>query len=304
MRRAVLAAALLTAGCSGAVSGQTAPPAPSSAPAPANVAYVDAKATSDAVSGIKKAVESAFTYDSTKPDEVAKTEQQYLTGAARAQFDKTFAEVRTEPVSTQTQVVETGLAELTPDHARMLVAATQHSKHPDGATNQAGALMLVTAVRTNGHWLLQDLNFDPRGPIASAAAPAKGLAANRDSAVEAARRDGGILMTIDPQNIDANYTAWENVAAEPLLTEFKKSRQETVDQIKQTGKKASYGPDSTAALTELSPDGTHASAVLAALLTTSGGQNPGENRLPVHLDLVRQGEEWKVSGMKAITAGS
>lgn len=301
MRRAVLAAALLTAGCSGAVSEQ--PPASAPPPAPPNVAYVDAKATSDAVSGIKSAVEKAFSYDSTKPDEVAKTEQEYLTGAARAQFDKTFAEVRTEPVTTQTQVMETGLAELTPDHARMLVAATQHSSRPDGAKNQAGALMLVTAVRTSGHWQLQDLNFDPRGPIASAAGPAKGLAATRDSAVDAARRDGGVLMTVDPQNIDGNYTAWESVAAEPLLTQFRTSRQETVDSIKKTGKKSAYGADSTAALTELSPDGTHASALLAALLTTSGGQNPGENRLPVHLDLVRQGAEWKVSGMKAITAG-
>ncbi|WP_406640340.1 hypothetical protein [Amycolatopsis sp. WGS_07] len=301
MRRAVLAAALLTAGCGGAVSAPPAPPAP---PAPANVAYVDAKATSDAVSGIKKAVESAFSYDSTKPDEVAKTEQEYLTGAARAQFDKTFAEIRTEPVTTQTQVMETGLAELTPDHARMLVAAAQHSKRPDGATNQAGALMLVTAVRTNGHWQLQDLNFDPRGPMTSAATPAKGLAETRDSAVDAARRDGGILMTVDPQNIDRDYAAWENVAAEPLLTEFRKSREETVGRIKQTGKKATYGPDSTAALTQISPDGTHASALLAALLTTSGGQQqPGENRLPVHLDLVRQGTEWKVSGMKAISVG-
>ncbi|WP_199785744.1 MULTISPECIES: hypothetical protein [Actinomycetes] len=300
MRRAVLAAALLTAGC--AASQQPAPPAPSPAPAPANVAYVDPQATSDAMSGIKKAVEAAFSYDSTKPDEVAKTEQEYLTGGARAQFDKTFAEVRAEPVTTQTQVMETGLAELTPDHARMLVAATQHSKRPDGAKNQAGALMLVTAVRTSGHWQLEDLNFDPRGPIASAAAPAKGLAANRDSAVEAARRDGGVLMTVDPQNIDGNYAAWENVAAEPLLTEFRKSRQETVDRIKQTGTKATYGADSTAALTQISPDGTHASALLAAQLTTTGGQHPGANRLPVHLDLVRQGSEWKVSGMKAITA--
>ncbi|MGW7535898.1 hypothetical protein [Amycolatopsis sp. NPDC054798] len=301
MRRAVLAAALLTAGCSGAVSGQPAPPAPP--PAPANVAYVDAKATSDAVSGVKKAVETAFSYDTAKPDEVAKTEQEYLTGAAREQFDKTFAEVRTESVTTQTQVMETGLAELTPDHARMLIAATQHSKRPDGATNQAGALMLVTAVRANGHWQLQDLNFDPRGPLTSASAPAKGLAATRDSAVEAARRDGGVLMTVDPQNIDGNYAAWENVAAEPLLSQFKSSRQETVDSIRKTGKKSTYGPESTAALTEISPDGTRASALLAALLTTSGGQNPGENRLPVHLDLVRQGTEWKVSGMKAITAG-
>ncbi|WP_275295764.1 hypothetical protein [Amycolatopsis sp. La24] len=36
-------------------------------------------------------------------------------------------------------------------------------------------------------------------------------------------------------------------------------------------------------------------------MTTSGGQNPGENRLPVHLDLVRQGTEWKVSGIRALS---
>ncbi|WP_409183629.1 hypothetical protein F9C11_04370 [Amycolatopsis sp. VS8301801F10] len=296
MRRAVLAAALLAAGC--AASPQ---PAPSPAPAPANAAYVDANATSDAVAGVKKAVETAFSYDSTKPDEVAKTEQEYLAGAARAQFDKTFAEVRTEPVTTRTQVLETGLAELTPEHARMLVVAAQHSKRPDGAKNQSVALILVTAGKANGHWQLRDLNFDPRGQLTAAPSAAKGLAATRDAAVDAAVRDGGILMTIDPQNIDGNYESWEKVSAEPLLSQFRASRQETVASIRKTGKKAAYGPDSTAALTELSPDGTKASAVLSALVTTTGGQNSGENRLPVHLDLVRQGTEWKVSGMRAIS---
>ncbi|MGW4400173.1 hypothetical protein ACWEHA_33195 [Amycolatopsis nivea] len=298
MRRAFLAAALLTAGC--AASQEPAPPAP--APAPANVAYVDAKATSDAVSGVKKAMETAFSYDSTKPDEVAKTEQEYLTGGARAQFDKTFAEVRTEPVTTQTQVLETGLAELTPDHARMLVVAAQHSKRPDGAKNQGVALILVTAGKANGHWQLQDLNFDPRGKLTAAPSPANGLATNRDAAVDAAVRDGGTLMTIDPKDIDGSYAKWEKVAAEPLLSQFRLTRQETIDSIRKTGKKASFGADSTAALTELSQDGTKASAVLSALVTTSGGQNPGENRLPVHLDLVRQGTEWKVSGIRALSS--
>ncbi|WP_245633707.1 hypothetical protein [Amycolatopsis jejuensis] len=298
MKRAVVAAALVTVGCSSSVSGQ---PAPQPQPVPANLAYVDTRATGDAVAGVKKAVETAFSYDSAKPDEVTRNEQEYLTGAARAQFDKTFAEVRTTPVTTQTQVLETALAELRPDRAQVLVVAAQHSSRPDGATNQATAVMLLTAVPAKGHWQLQDMNFDPRGQLVSPDGSSLGPASARDTAVAAAHRDGGVLLTVDPQNADAGYDGWEKVAAEPLLTQFRTDRTQTLDHIRKSGTKATFSPNSTAALTDISPDGTRASALLAALVTTTGAQQ-AERRLPIHLDLVRSGTEWKVSGMKVVAA--
>ena len=302
MRRAVVAVALLAVGCS---STATPPPAPSSsAPKPAaNLAYVDAKATSDAVAGVKQAVEAAFSYDSTKPDQVAKNEQQYLTGAARTQFDKTFAEVRSTPVTTTTQVIETGLADLTETSAKVLVTAEQHSKRPDGTANQAGALMLLTAAKTDGRWQLSDLSFDPRGALVAPSGTALGLAAVRDTAVDAATRDGALLMTVDPANADAGYDGWEKVTAEPLLTQFRNERSQTIAHLKQAATKATCAPDSPAALTSLSADGKQATALLAARVSTTGGQQqPSERQLPIHLDLVWQGTEWKVSGIKSVTA--
>ncbi|WP_020662961.1 hypothetical protein [Amycolatopsis benzoatilytica] len=264
---------------------------------------MDAQATSDAAAGVKQAVEGAFSYDSTKPDDVAKAEQQYLTGSARAQFDKTFAEVRDSAVTTKTQVIETGVAELTANGARVLITAEQHSKRSDGASNQAAALMLVTAAKSNGHWQLSDLSFDPRGAIAQASGSAQGTGAARDAAVDSAKRDGAVLMTVDPATIDTAYDTWEKITAEPLLTQFRTDRAQTIAHLKQSATKATCAPDSPAALTSLSADGKQASALLAARVATAGGQQqPAERQLPIHLDLVWQGNEWKVSAIKPVTA--
>ncbi|MBB4686628.1 hypothetical protein [Amycolatopsis jiangsuensis] len=300
MRRAVAAAAavLVTAGCgSGDIGEQNA------APKATNLAFVDAGATTTAVNGVKQAVEKAFSYDSAKPDEVAKTEQEYLTGGARSQFDETFAQVRSSPVTTKTQVLDTGLAELHPGQAKVLAVVAQNSTTPDGKQNSATALMLLTAVPGKGHWVLEDLDLDPRGPLVQPEGPGLGKATTRDQVVAAAQRDAQILLTVDAKNADAVYDRYETVAAEPLLTQFRTSRDETLSHIRASGSKTTVNPLSVAAATEVSPDGTKASALLGALVSSEGSGSGGqERRLPVKLDLVRQGTDWKVSAMQVVNA--
>ncbi|GAA3553173.1 hypothetical protein GCM10022222_41140 [Amycolatopsis ultiminotia] len=301
MRRAVVVAAagLLVAGCgSGNIGGQA------GAPKASNLAFVDTTATKAAMDGVGQAAEKAFSYDSTKPDEVAKTEQEYLAGAARTKFDQAFAQVRTSPVTTKTQVLESGAAELRPGQAKVLAVVSQHSTTPDGKQNSATAVMLFTAAQQNGHWVLHDVDFDPHGPLTQADAPGLGKATTRDQVVAAAQRDGQVLLTLDAKNADAVYDRYQTVAAEPLLTQYRTSRDETLSHMRESGAKATVDPQSVAAATEMSPDGTKATALLGAIVSS---QAPGPNgnqqrRLPIKLDLVRQGTNWKVSAIQIVTA--
>ncbi|QRP51243.1 hypothetical protein I6J71_41500 [Amycolatopsis sp. FDAARGOS 1241] len=261
---------------------------------------MDTAATTAATTGVKQAVETAFTYDSTNQDAVAKTEQEYLAGAARTQFDQTFAQVKTTPVKTKTQVLSTGVAELQPRSAKVLVVASQQSSTPDGKQNAATALLLVTAVPAGGHWQLTDLNFDPRGVLAPTGG--SGAAATRDSALAAAHQEGAILLTLDAQNADAVYDRYESVAADPLLSQFRTDRAHTVDSMKASGTKTSLDPQSVAALTSASADGKQATVLLGAIVSTQQKGGTQDRRLNVQLTLVRQGATWKVSGIESIGA--
>ncbi|WP_326567922.1 hypothetical protein VSH64_39905 [Amycolatopsis rhabdoformis] len=291
------------AGCSSPTAGS---PAPAPAAAPANLAYVDGGATSTALAGIKKAVEASFTFDSTDRAAITKNEQEYLVGGARKQFDQTLASIGTTPVKTQTQVLESGVSALGPRSAKVLAVVSQHSTAPDGKTNAATAVMLISAAPAGGRWQLTDLNFDPRGAIGTADGPgAPPAAATRDSALAAAHRDGAVLLTLDAKNADAVYDRFESVAVDPLLTQFRADRAHTVDSMKQSGASATLNPQSVAALVSATPDGKTATVLLGAIVATQQQTGTQERRVPVRLTLARQPNgDWKVSGIDAVAPAS
>ncbi|MEV4596334.1 hypothetical protein AB0K15_02915 [Amycolatopsis sp. NPDC049253] len=288
---------LFAAGCSSAVDGKAVVP-----PQPANLAYVDAKATSDASAGIKKAMETVFSFDSTDTAAVAKNEQEYFTGNARTQFDQTFAQIKTTPVKTQTHVVDSGVATLSPRGATVLAAIKQQSQTPDGKTNAALAVVLVTAAPAGDHWRVSDLNLNPRGTLGPTADPgAPRPAVTRDSALTAARHAGSVLLTVDAQNADAVYDGYESVAVDPLLTQFRATRQTTVDSMKNSGAKATFNPQSAAAVSSASADGKTATVLLDAVVSTQQQGGPQDRTIPVRLTLARQPDGgWKVSAIDPV----
>ncbi|WIX80180.1 hypothetical protein QRX50_05165 [Amycolatopsis carbonis] len=290
---------LFAAGCSSAVGGKAVV-----APQPANLAYVDAKATSDASAGIKKAMETVFSFDSTDTAAVAKNEQEYFTGNARTQFDQTFAQIKTTPVKTQTHVIDSGVAALSPRGATVLAAIKQQSQTPDGKTNAALAVVVVTAAPAGDHWRVSDLNLNPRGTLGPTADPgAPRPAATRDSALAAARHAGSVLLTVDAQNADAVYDGYESVAVDPLLTQFRATRQTTVDSMKSSGAKASFNPQSAAAVSSTSADGKTATVLLDAVVSTQQQGGPQDRTIPVRLTLARQPDGgWKVSAIDPLNA--
>ncbi|MEV0065532.1 hypothetical protein [Amycolatopsis sp. NPDC050768] len=298
-RGVVVLLALFAAGCSSAVGGKAAVP-----PQPANLAYVDAKATSDASAGIKKAVETVFSFDSTDTAAVAKNEQEYFTGNARTQFDQTFAQIKTTPVKTQTHVIDSGVAALSPGGATVLAAIKQQSQAPDGKTNAALAVVLVTAAPAGDHWRVSDLNLNPRGTLGPAADPgAPRPAVTRDSALAAARHAGSVLLTVDAHNADAVYDGYESVAVDPLLTQFRATRQTTVDSMKSSGAKASFNSQSAAAVSSASADGKTATVLLDAVVSTQQQGGPQDRTIPVRLTLARLPDGgWKVSAIDPLNA--
>ncbi|SEP41380.1 hypothetical protein [Amycolatopsis saalfeldensis] len=298
---ATLAAALALAGCSGPANGSANTLAPP--PAPANLAYVDTAATTAAADGVKKAVETVFSYDSTQAAAVAQNEQQYLTDAARTAFDQTFAQVKTTPVQTQTKVLDSGVLDLTRSSAKVLVIAGQQSSGQNGQKNSATAIMLLTAKPVGGRWQLSQIEVSPK----AAADPASGLpgtpAGTRDQVLTAAHKAAAILLTVDAKNADALFDSYESVAADPLLTQFRQTRAHTVDSMKQSGAKASLDPQSVAALSSLSADGTKAEVLLGGIVNSQQQGGEQQRQIPARLTMVKQGAAWKVSGLNTVTQG-
>ncbi|HEY2059996.1 hypothetical protein [Amycolatopsis sp. NBC_01480] len=299
------AAVLALAACGGPATGSANPPAaPASPPAPANLAYVDAKATTDAADGVKKAVETVFSYDSTQAAAVVKNEQEYLAGPARAQFDETFAQVKTTPVQTQTKVLDSGVLDLTRTSAKVLVIAGQQSSGQNGQKNSATAIMLLTATPAGGHWQLSQIEVSPK----AAAEPASGRpgtpAGTRDQVLAAAHKAATVLLTVDAKNADALFDSYESVAADPLLTQFRQTRAHTVDSMKQSGAKASLDPLSIAAVSSLNADGTQAEVLLGGIVNSQQQGGAQQRQIPARLTMVKQGATWKVSGLNTVAQGS
>ncbi|HWD01123.1 MAG TPA: hypothetical protein VG674_01485 [Amycolatopsis sp.] len=296
-RAAVAALALLAAGCTSTIAGTAGPSSQ-----PANLAYVDPNATRAATDGVTKALETVFSFDSTDQASVTKNEQEYFTGAAREQFDKTMSQIKGTSVTTQTHVVDSGVATLSPHGATVLAAVKQQSRAADGQTSAALAIVLVTAAPAGNHWQVSNLDLNPRGTLAAADAPGSSrAAATRDSALAAAHTAGAKLLTVDAQNPDAVYDGYESVATDPLLSQFRATRQLTVDGMKSSGAKASLKPDSAAVVTSAAPDGKTATVLLDAIVTTRQQGGPQDKTIPVRLTLARQADgSWKVSGIESL----
>ncbi|MDT8909928.1 hypothetical protein [Amycolatopsis sp. PS_44_ISF1] len=291
-------------GCGGPSDPPPSAPVTPASPAQPNLAFVDTQATTEAAAGVKKAVETVFSYDSAQAAAVAENEQQYLTGAARGEFDQTFAQVKTSPVRTKTQVLDSGVLELSGAGAKVLVVAGQQSTGPGGQQNSATAIMLLTATRANGNWLLSQIQVSPRADAEPSGAPASPSATARDTALAAARRAAAVLLTVDAAKADSVFDAYESVATDPLLSQFRETRAHTVDGMKQSGAKASLDPESVAAVTSLSADGTRAEVLLGGLVNTQQQGGEEQRQIPARLTVVRQGTAWKVSGLDTVTPGS
>ncbi|MGH9062214.1 MAG: hypothetical protein ACRDZY_22295, partial [Acidimicrobiales bacterium] len=88
------------------------------------------------------------------------------------------------------------------------------------------------------------------------------------------------------------------------LSQFRETRAHTVDGMKQSGAKASLDPQSVAALSSLSADGTKAEVLLGGIVTTQQQGGEQQRQIPARLTMVKQGPAWKVSGISTVTQGS
>jgi Mce-associated membrane protein len=128
-----------------------------------NLALTDKAETAQVTGQIRKAVATVFSYSYADPDVTRAAAQRLLTGPAVRQYDSLFALVEKDAPAQKlvlaTSVTSIGVELLTPATARLLIFVNQQdAKGGTGAADYSGAMLAVTAVLRNGHWLIEDMD--------------------------------------------------------------------------------------------------------------------------------------------------
>ncbi|WP_328445876.1 hypothetical protein [Amycolatopsis sp. NBC_00438] len=298
MRRALLALVLATAACSVCSACSSAVPGTAAAiPGAENLAVIDAPGTAAALAAVKTAAEAVFTYDSADPAAFGKTADAHLTGAAKAQYATLFAQVKSSPqrVRLTTRVLVSAALELTGNRVRALTVLEQVN-----GTTKGLATVAFTALKANGAWRLSDIAVSP-AQAPPAPHPADGSPAGlRDSALTGARTAVNALASADSADPEGTYARAEAVAAEPLLSEYRRSKAAYVDGIRKGGVRAVVPPDLMTGVTSVTGD--KATVLLYAnLQVTDAAGQVTTKPVTATLDIVRASGFWKATAIQAVT---
>jgi Mce-associated membrane protein len=130
----------------------------------ANSALTDAGRTSEAVSQLKSAIETTFSYNYTDLDSTQKAVDSTLTGKARCEYDQLFGQVKQlapkQKIVMVTAVRDIALVRLDGDRAEALVFIDQSSTRVDVNNSVAGeAQFAVQAHREGDHWKITEFNM-------------------------------------------------------------------------------------------------------------------------------------------------
>ncbi|MFJ9342189.1 hypothetical protein ACIRP0_23240 [Streptomyces sp. NPDC101733] len=119
-------------------------------------------ATTERINGqVGDGLARIFSYTPTGADATARSARTVLGGKAARQYDDLFGRLRanleTQKITLNTQVVRTGVIELHGDTARLLVLLDQTSRRDGGATTSAAAQLTVTARHLDDRWQIVDI---------------------------------------------------------------------------------------------------------------------------------------------------
>jgi Mce-associated membrane protein len=127
-----------------------------------NLAVTDRALTGQVSRAVASTVGTVFSYSYADPAATRRAAQRLLTGTAIRQYDRLFALVLQkaprEKLVLRTKVTGIGVELLTDTRARLLVFVDQQDRAGSGQAVYSGAMFAVTAVRTNGRWLIDDIN--------------------------------------------------------------------------------------------------------------------------------------------------
>lgn len=130
--------------------------------AAANAAYADTTTTSEVLGQVNDALVKVFSYAYDNPGPTDEAAAQVLGGAAKAQYQQLFAQVRAQAPAqklvVRSQAVVSGVKMLDGDHATVLAFLDQSATRGDAGTDGTSAAQLtVTAERQGGRWIVTDL---------------------------------------------------------------------------------------------------------------------------------------------------
>lgn len=130
--------------------------------AAANRALTDVATTEAVTTAVRRAVESAFSYDHGNTDRTREAAREVLIGRAVQQYDELYAQVKQQAQARRlvltTAVRSIGVMELRGDRAVVLVFVDQQIVQTgDGAHTSGASQMSVSVVRSNGTWLIEDI---------------------------------------------------------------------------------------------------------------------------------------------------
>ncbi|MYS21252.1 Mce-associated membrane protein, partial [Streptomyces sp. DvalAA-14] len=126
-----------------------------------NRALTDTGATDQVIGDVSDALSRIFAYAPDDTQSTAQAAHDLLDGAAATQYQKLFAQVRTQVAAQQltltTRVVRAGVVTLTADRARLLVFLDQTAQRAGATATSAAAQLSVTARLENGRWRITDM---------------------------------------------------------------------------------------------------------------------------------------------------
>ncbi|NGN65977.1 hypothetical protein G5C51_19025 [Streptomyces sp. A7024] len=123
---------------------------------PNNKALTDAGATGNVAGDVGNAVARIFTYTPDTLDTTRQDAKELLRGEAAEQYDRLFARlaprVAEQQISLTTNVIRTGVVDLTDTTAHVLLFLDQTSERKGGKPSTAAAQLSVTAEQHGGTW--------------------------------------------------------------------------------------------------------------------------------------------------------
>jgi Mce-associated membrane protein len=127
-----------------------------------NQALIDKAATAQVTADVSRAIEAAYSYDSTELDVDENRALSFLTGSYVDQFKQNFDQVRQlgpqARLSLQSKVSAIGVETLSDDNAKLLVMLNQIGRRNDHAQPlTAGVRLSVSAEKVDGQWKVSEV---------------------------------------------------------------------------------------------------------------------------------------------------
>lgn len=127
-----------------------------------NRAIVDVTATQQVSTEVSRALTQVLSYSSDEPEATRAAAEKVLTGQARTEFDRLFADLhrsaKGQRLTLSATVTAAGVKELTDDTATLLVFVDQSSRRTsDDEATLAAAQVAVTAKKVGAAWTITGL---------------------------------------------------------------------------------------------------------------------------------------------------